>query len=219
MARKVTLSMVCARFLLVFACGTLVAQSQKPQRIHNVHSSKSVIPAEDINAALKTIFTNLGPTKTNFYNSHTGGDLVAGPTNSGGYSEQWIGIPFTPKQNAHVSQLQAALGYVSGTSLVNLGLYSDASGAVGTLLAQGSSTSIPTDGTCCQVVTVTIASTAVIAGTQYWIVATPDDVNAPSLFAIWQPSNTANYGFNDAQAGWSTSSNVWPAGAAAGTIP
>lgn len=219
MARKDILNKVCIHVVLTLVCGTLMAQSQKPQKIRNVHSSKIVTPAADISTALKTIFTNFGPTKTNFYNSHTGGDLVAGPTNAGGYSEQWIGIPFAPKQNAHVTQLQAALGYVSGTSLVNLGLYSDASGVVGTLLAQGSSTSIPIDGTCCQVVTVTIPSTAVVAGTQYWIVATSDDVNAPNLFAIWQPSNSANYGFNDAQGGWSASSTIWPAGAAAGTIP
>jgi hypothetical protein len=178
-----------------------------------------VTAAPDIDAALKVIFTNLGPTKTNDYNITAGGYYVTGPTNGVGTSEQSIALPFTPKGNSHVSQLQAAIGYISGTKLVTLGLYSDASGVVGTLLAGGSSTKIPLEAVCCQLVSVNITSTAVTAGTQYWIVATSDDVNGPDLAAVWQPSNTANTGGNVALGGWFTFSNLLPAGAAAGTIP
>lgn len=219
MARKAIARMVCCCVVLMLACGTLVAQSHKLERAHPTTPSKVITPAGDIDAALKVIFTNLGPTKTNYYNITAGGYYVTGPTNTVGASEQAIALPFTPKGNSHVTQLQAAIGYISGTSLVNLALYSDASGVVGTLLAQGTSTKIPTSGACCQVVSVNIPSTAVTAGTQYWIVASSDDVNGPDLASVWQPTNTANTGGNVALGGWFTFSNLLPAGAAAGTVP
>jgi hypothetical protein len=206
---------ICGSLFLMLTGGMLLAQSAKVA--HTTHTGP-ITPAKNSPAALKTIYSNLGPTATDFYNDLTG-YYVTGPTNAGLISEQWIALPFTPKVAAHVTALQVAVGYISGTMLVDVGLYSDNAGQVGTLLASGHSAHIPTYGTCCQTVNVLIPSTAVTAGTQYWIVASSDDTNAPDLEAVWQSSNDANTAANVALGGWFTFSNNWPAGAAKGTIP
>lgn len=202
-------------FLLTLSCGMLLAQG--PAVAHTPHTGP-ITPARVDPAGLKTIFTNLGPSATDLYND-TSGYYVLGSTNSLGDPEQWIALPFTPKVAAHVKVLQAAIGWISGTVRVNLGLYSDNAGVVGTLIAGGHSTTIPTFGTCCSVVQVGIPATAVTAGTQYWIVATADDTNAPDFTGVWQSSNDVNFGYNESAGAWGTASNNWPAGAAKGTIP
>ncbi len=207
---------VCSLLFLVLSCGVLLAQHGAAVA-HTVHSGP-VTPTKDTPPALRTIFTNLGPTATDDYNDTTG-YYVTGPTNSVGTSEQAIALPFTPKANSHVTALQVAVGWISGTKLVDVGLYSDNAGVVGTALATGHSTHLPAFGSCCQLVTVNIASTAVTAGTQYWIVANSDDTNGPDLTAVWQSSNDTNTGADVALGGWFTFSNNWPAGAAKGTIP
>ncbi len=200
---------------LTFASGMLFAQG--PKVAHTVHSGL-VTPAAKTPGTMATIFSNLGPSATNLFNDTTG-YYVLGPDNSVGYSEQWIGVPFTPTASAHVKMLQAAIGYISGTSLVNIGLYSDNGGTVGTWLASGQGTVIPLFGACCQVVTVTIPSTPVKAGTQYWIVASPDDTNGPDFTGVFQASNLAVISYNEAEGGWGSFTTNTPAAAAKGTLP
>jgi hypothetical protein len=200
------------------ASGMLFAQEVSGLKVaHTVHSGP-VIPAEKTPAGLKTIFSNLGPTASNDYNDTTG-YYVLGPDNSVGDSEQWIGLPFTPTSGAHVEAIEAAIGYISGTSLVELGLYSDNDGAPGTVLASGKSTKIPLFGACCQLVTVTIPSTAIKAGTQYWIVATTNDTAGPDFTGVFQSSNLGIIGYNEAQGGWGSFTTNTPAAAVKGTIP
>jgi len=199
------------------ACGMLAAQNTGAKVAHTVPQGV-VTPAQEP-PALKTIFTDFGPTTTDYFNDTTG-YYVLGPTNSVGDSEQWVGLPFTPKANATVTQLQAAIGIISGTAVVDIGLYSDASGTVGTLIAGGHSTKIPAFGACCTVVSVNIPATAVVAGTQYWIVATSDDTHGPDFTGVWQASNVyPNVAANEAAGSWFTFSANIPAGAAKGTIP
>ena len=66
-------------------------------------------------------------------------------------------LPFTAKANARVKTLAAAIGYLSGTKKVNLGMYSESDGTVRTLLpgCQGSTTAIPDFGERCQLTQVT----------------------------------------------------------------
>lgn len=205
----------CGSLFLMLAGGMLLAQSAK---VAQTTHSGAITPARNSPPALQTIYSNFGPTATDFYNDTTG-YYVTGPTNSGGISEQAIGLPFTPRAAAHVTALQVAVGWISGTMIVDVGLYSDNAGQVGTLLASGHSAHLPSFGTCCTTVAVSIPSTAVAAGTQYWIVASSDDTHAPDLEAVWQASNDANTAANVALGGFFTFSNNWPAGAAKGTIP
>jgi hypothetical protein len=203
--------------LSTLACGMLAAQNSGAKVAHTVRQG-AVTPAQETPSTLTTIYTDFGPTTTDYYNDTTG-YYVLGPDNSVGDPEQAIGLPFTPRADSHVTQLQAAIGYISGTSVVEIGLYSDASGTPGTLLASGRSTKIPDFGACCTVVTVTIASTAVTAGTQYWIVASSDNTHAPDFTGVWQASNLYNISGNESESGWFTFSANVPAGAAKGTVP
>ena len=189
--RKMVLKRALAvLFGLTLATGALLAQDSRLKVAHTVHSGP-VTAMQKSPSTLKVIFSNIGPNKSNAYNDTTG-YYILGPTNSVGLSEQWIGVPFTPRTASHVTELLVAVQWISGTKLVNMGLYSDSGGTVGSLLANTQSSVIPTFGTCCQVVDVTIPSTAVSGGTQYWIVATSDDTNAPDFNGVFDASNLAN---------------------------
>lgn len=205
-----------AAFVFTLATGVLLAQDSGPTVAHTTHNGP-IKKAQETPAQLKNIFTNLGLGSV-LYNDTTG-YYVLGPNNSVGLSEQWIAVPFIAPANAHIGLLQVAVGYISGTSRINVGLYSDAGGIVGTLLASGHSTNIPLFGSCCQLVNVSIPSTPVAGGAQYWIAATPDDTNGPDFTGVFQASNTAVVGYNEEKAGWVALNTNTPAAAAKGTIP
>jgi hypothetical protein len=203
--------------ILTLACGTLMAQNAGLKIAHgSLHGVAT--PTRDSGTATVKIFSNLGPTPTNNY--AIGGYYVTGLTQTT-TNEQWVAIPFTPKQNSTVTQLQAAVGYISGVKLVNIGLYADSgTNTVGAQLQQVSSNHIPAFGTCCQLVTVNIPATAITANTQYWVVATSDDINAPDFVGAWNGSNLyPNIGADVSQGGWFTFGSNVPAVAVKGTIP
>ena len=204
-------------FVLTLASGLLLAQEAGLKVAHTTHTGP-ITAAKNPKPSLTTIFSNLGPTPTNAYNDTTG-YYVLGPNNSVALPEQWIGVPFTPSADAHVEQLQLAIGYISGTSLVDVGLYSDNAGTVGSPLATGHAVTIPTFGTCCQLVTVNIKSTSITKGTQYWIVATSDDTNAADFTGVFQASNLAIIAGDVGLAGWFSFTTNTPAAAARGSIP
>jgi hypothetical protein len=212
---------VLGLFVLTMACGTLLAQS-RPKIAHSTNHSGTSTPPAPPAAGLVTIFSNMFPVKGNMYND-TLGYYVAGPDNSiQGQDEQWISIPFTPAVNAHVEELQLAVGIISGTSLFDVTLASDDGGIPGTSLGTKSVTDIPEWGACCKLVTVKFKAPgiAVTAGTQYWIVATPDDVFAADFTGAWAFSNLDWVSGNVGQAGWySIYDSYWPAGNVLGTIP
>jgi len=203
-------------FVLTLATGVLFAQNSRLKVAHTVHAGP--IAPMQAPSSLKVIFSNIGPNISNAYNDTTG-YYILGPNNSVGLSEQWIGVPFTPRTASHVTELLVAVQWISGTKLVNVGLYSDSGGTVGSLLASAQSSAIPTFGTCCQVVDVTIPSTAVSGGTQYWIVASSDDTNAPDFTGVYDASNLANIAGDVGLGGWFSFTTNTPAAAAKGTIP
>lgn len=96
-----------------------------------------------------TIFTNLSPVPRAHYNPYSG-ELLAGNTVAF-EPEIWEALPFTPKTDAHATTLAAAIAAISGTRKINLGIYSDSDGLVGTLLpgGQASTTDIPDFLSCC----------------------------------------------------------------------
>ncbi|HEY3975562.1 MAG TPA: hypothetical protein VGM18_21365 [Candidatus Sulfotelmatobacter sp.] len=204
-------------FVFTLASGMLFAQSSRLKVAHTTHTGQNTA-APKTPAGLTVIFTNIGPTPSNAYNDTTG-YYILGPDNSVGLSEQAIGVPFTPRSASHVTELTVAVGWISGTKLVNVGLYSDSGGTVGTLLAGAESSAIPAFGTCCGLVSVTIPSTAVAFGTQYWIVASSDDVNAPDFTGVYQAANNGIIAGDVAQAGWFSFTTNTPAAAAKGTVP
>jgi|GEM_PF-2269688 len=218
MAGKRVTRTLCSLFVLMLACGTLLAQQLKvaPRPDH----ASPVVPFVDNNSKSNvTIFSNLGPTPTNLYNAAAGGYYVCGMTCAALATDQWIALPFTNKVADHATQIQAAIGYISGTKTVKLGIYTDNAGTVGTVLAEASTSQIPNSGVCCQLAKVTIPPTALTASTQYWIVASADDVGAPDFEGVFQPTNQATIGGDVSQSGWFTFSGLVPAAAVKGTVP
>ena len=203
-------------FALALGCGFLNAQDEP--KIAHTNRSATVVPYRAGPTSLKQIFSSFGPSATNAYNATTG-YYVLGPNNSVGLGEQWIAIPFTPQKNSHATLLQAGIGWISGAEIVDIGLYSDSGGTVGTLLASGAATKMPAFGACCSAANVTIPATALTAGMQYWLVATTDDTNAPDFTGVFMASNGSTIAYDPALAGWFNFSGNVPAAAVHGTEP
>jgi len=90
---------------------------------------------------------------------------------------------FVASANAKANEVQVAVSWTHGTNAVNVGLYNDAGGLPGTVLAQQQATGLPSFGSCCDSVTVTFKhKVALEAGAQYWIVVTP---GADDTAAAW----------------------------------
>lgn len=208
---------LCALFVLSLASGMAFAQASRLKVAHTT-SKGPITQLQQTPGNQTIIFSNMGPNSSDAFNDTTG-YYILGPNNSVGLSEQAIGVPFTPRSNSHVTNLLVAVGWISGTKLVNIGLYSDSGGTVGTLLASAESSAIPAFGACCQVVGVSIPSTAVSFGSQYWIVASPDDTNAPDFTGVFQASNGGIIAGDVAQGGWFSFTTNTPAAAAKGTVP
>ena len=208
---------LCALFVLTLASGMALAQGSRLKVAHTT-SKGPITQLQQTPGNLTVIFSNMGPNSSDAFNDTTG-YYILGPNNSVGLSEQAIGVPFTPRSNSHVTNLLVALGWISGTKLANVGLYSDSGGTVGDLLASAETSVIPPFGACCQVSGVTIPSTAVSFGSQYWIVITPDDTNAPDFTGVYQASNSGSIAGDVAQGGWFSFTTNTPAAAAKGTVP
>lgn len=224
MAGKTLTRTLCCLFVLTLACGTLFAQGLKvapPASRSNV-----VKPYVDSNhtTANITIFSNLSSDPSNLYNVAVGGYYVCGMTCVDVGTDQWIAIPFTNKVADHAKQLQTAIGWISGTKKVKLGIFTDNPGVgPGTVLTggQGQTANIPTYGACCQLTQVNLpgAGVALTANTKYWLVATSDDTNAPDFEGAWVASYSSDIAGDVGNTGWGTFSGLVPAAAIKGTNP
>lgn len=169
------------------------------------------------------IFTNLDRAESFHYLAGQGAPIAGSSVSTS--VEVWEALPFTPRTDQHAKTISAAIAYISGTKLLNLGIYSDANGTVGTPLpgGQGSTTDIPTLGECCPLTTITLADpgVALIKGTQYWLVATTDDVNAPTFYGAWQASTLATNAYSEPESfnGWTPFTASWFAAEIRGTKP
>lgn len=198
--------------------GTSIQTLDSIRAVNGERISTNGVNASSTNV---TIFNNLGPAPQRYFNA---GPLVMG--NSVPFQpEVWAALPFTPRADAHATTIAAAIGWTSGTKKVNLGVYADAGGSVGALLpeGQGSTTEIPEAGSCCELATVTLSGTgvALTAGTQYWLVASPDDVDAPNFEGYWQISSLGASAYQQPEFSfnWSARSVNWAAGKITGTLP
>ncbi len=215
---KKTLLFTC---LLLFCNLTLFAQTEQSPRIMHVKEKSAIhVPPQEAPAGLTKIYSNLGSSKTDLYNDLSGW-VVWGPHSSSG-GPFFVGIPFTPKSNSHVSQVQVAVQYVGGANQVNLSIYGDTNGAPGTLLAGPVTiTNLPNAGTCCHLAVANFSPLAVTAGTRYWVVAdTPLTGTGSDFSGMWNiVVKTIPMG-TDGGSGWQpTNADVLAAGEVLGTIP
>ncbi len=196
--------------------GTKVASSEpvkvaKPEQ----RSSQASAPSGNI-----TIFTNLGPTSDNPYNSYQS-SYVAGK-NARDSDELWFAIPFIPRADVHAKILAAAITYISGTKLINLGIYNDNNGVPGSPLpgGQGSTTEIAEAGDLTRV-TLPDPGVALKKGVRFWLVASPDNALAPDFEGGWHDSNLAVGAYEQPQnfISWTSFTAVWKAASIEGTSP
>jgi hypothetical protein len=206
--------------LLGLCSSTLFGQAGKfPKVVHTTEKSAIHLPPQETPADLKIIYSNFG-TATDLYDATEGWGLQ-GPNS--GYTE-FIGMPFTPQSNSHVSEVRVAAHYIGGANQVNLSLYSDASAAPGMLLAGPVTvTGLPEYGTCCAVAVADFPPVAVIAGTQYWVVAdTPLTGTGSDFLGAWNwvVKAAPEWAQDGDDVGWfPIPSDSLPAGGVLGTIP
>lgn len=156
-------------FLAVFDL-TMLAQTGRPRIVHSKEQSAIHVPPQEAPACLERIYSNLGKSKTDLYETEIGWGIF-GPDSNSGFTE-FVGMPFTSKSNAQVEQVRVALWYFGGANQVNLSIYADASGAPGTLLAGPVTvTNLPPSGTCCTLAVAKFTPLAVTCGAHYWVVA------------------------------------------------
>ena len=197
---------------LALCSGNLLAQ-----KIVRIDSPNLAMEEQEANVDRNSpiIFSNLGPTASDKYDSRTFAKLTVAGRDSLTEPETWVAVNFIPKRDVQARVLLAAITYVSGTKLVNLGLYSDDDGEVGSPLpgGQGSTTEIPASGECCQLARVTLSGSGVTltAGMRYWLVASPDNVNGASFTGSWQTSNQGIYAQYAPPSPWVAGTGAWPA--------
>jgi hypothetical protein len=124
----------------------------------------TVMPATN----LYKIYSTLGPHGETYY--YSAGFAITGPKYS--FGEQWVAFPFTPKADAEVTEVAAAVMYVTGTNGVTISLNEDTNGLPGKPLRTWNLTNLPTFGNCCKLDFLhSPKGVPVKKATQYWIVA------------------------------------------------
>ena len=213
---KKTFLPVC---LLALCNLTLSAQTgESPRIVHTREKSAIHVPPQEAPAGLKKIYSNLGK-KNDLYDDESSWYL-AGP-NSG--VTEFIAIPFTPKSDSPISQVQAAVYWDgNGANQVNLSVYGDSNGTPGTLLAGPVTvTNLPSAGTCCALAVATFSTFAVTGGTQYWVVAdTPLSGGGSDFSGGWDMvAKIVPIAFSGGDGWGANTANGLPAAEVLGTIP
>jgi hypothetical protein len=201
---------------LVALCSvTLLAQTRGTRVVHTKEKSAVHVPAQDAPDALTKIYNNLG-SKTDAYYDQSGWFI-------GGSFRVSVAIPFTPKVDSHVLQVQAAVQYLgSGANQVDLSVWGDFNGVPSGLLAGPVTvTNLPAAGTCCALAVANFPSFAVSAGTKYWIVAgVPPSGTGSDFQGEWAFVHKVVPFAEALNGSWTAfSANDLPAGAVLGTIP
>lgn len=210
---KKILLFVC---LLALCSLTVFAQSGESSRATEKLAIE--VPPQGDAVALKKIYSNLGP-KTDPYWVNAYSWIVAGPNAATG--AVFVAMPFTPKANFLLSQVQVAVLYTSGDNQVDLNIYTDAGGVPGSLLAGPVTvTNLAVAGTCCTLAVANFTPVAVTAGTQYWVIAdTPLTGVGSDFHGVWNHvAKDIPMSFNRGS-GWAkdTADNL-PAGEVLGTV-
>jgi hypothetical protein len=122
------------------------------------------------------------------------GSTLSGPSSFFGEA-YGVAEQFKLKSAASVSELAAAVGYVSGDDSVTLTLYADnGSNSPGAMLAQGTGTSTTEFGFCCGITTASISSTSLSANTPYWVAITTTGSNYEAApFQVYNEVNDYVY--------------------------
>jgi hypothetical protein len=217
--KKLVGAIVLTAGLLTVGATTGLAQQHHLAALSVSDADQSPDYAE---AALATIYTNLGVKKTVY--DGTGGWIAAGPQDTYTNQQQDVAIPFIPVTNATVTRIKVPFQYYSyGKNAGTIALASDASGLPGAVLATRDLKNFPVFGVGCCKMTTWILKTGVpvTAGTQYWIIATTDKKSNDSAY-VWDytwDGELETVALQDNLGGWGTVTFLpGPAAAVLGTV-
>ncbi|MBV9571164.1 MAG: hypothetical protein JO056_07980 [Alphaproteobacteria bacterium] len=137
----------------------------------------------------KAIFSNIGVKYPKGLYFCCYGNTISGAS-SVIAQQNWVAMQFTPSADATVGEVDAAVGYVTGTNLVDVGLYDDASGVPGKKLASGKATGLGVFGACCDLAVLNVkGGVDVKGGTPYWVVVSTDK-KGDDTWAAWNFNST-----------------------------
>jgi hypothetical protein len=168
-----------------------------------------------------TFFTNLDPAYSEPYVPGIGFLITAKGSSDGDDASE--ALPFMAQASGYAKTLTPAICRSEGPDKgIILSLYTDHYGLPGEQLpnASGSTSNFPDAGQCCQLATVKLPGkgVAVTKGVKYWLVAGPDDVNAPDFEGLWQPStNNEVSELKPEEENWFNYSGFWAAAKITGT--
>jgi hypothetical protein len=190
MIKKVLVALAASAFLGVTAqaAGINGATLSKDKRVTSVaHGSSVYTPARMPVGAHKLIWSNVGYKYPNglyfccYGNTISGSGSVVGAT-------FWLAASFTPAADATVKEIDAGVGWVTGTNKVIVTLYDDNGGVPGKTLASGAATGLNTFGTCCGLA-ILDNHVKVMGGSTYWVSVTTDGAGSDT-WAAWNFNST-----------------------------
>jgi hypothetical protein len=148
-----------------------------------------VVGVSSLPASADTFFSNFG--QNNDYNCCVGG-TIGGQNSPVGWIIQ--ANEFTAAISGNVSQIDVAVGFVTGTNGATVSLWTDSAGIPTAMLGSWDLTNLPNFGSCCAVGTITgISGINLAAGTNYFLM-----VSAPDpTWDAWNYNSTGDVGLVD----------------------
>ncbi len=139
-------------------------------------------------AGSQNLYSNFGPTG-DVYNCCSGWTISGTGTVGTSFT---AANEFSPSMSGSVSEIDVAVGYVTGVNSFYVALDQDNGGQPGTQLGYwGNLSSSTTFGQCCGIVSITgITGINLTAGDNYWLVLGPMNINDTS----WEAWNLNNQG-------------------------
>lgn len=135
------------------------------------------------------IYSNLGP--GNAYACCIGWTVSESGSGPGYFTSA---MSFTPSSSAQVTQIDVALGHVSGANNATIELARDAGGIPGTVLGAWGVAGQPPLGTCCGLTTIHTGLIPVGAGRTYWVVAIAGPNGSDDTEDAWNFNTTGATG-------------------------
>ena len=114
---------------------------------------------------------------------------------------------FTPAVNADFTELDIAIGLVTGNGSMTVDLMSDANGLPGNVLESWNDTGLPGSNSCCTMqVLLGNGTIPLVVGTTYWVAVLPD----ANTWGWWDPTTTGVNGLHtfNSGSGWSTAATA-----------
>jgi hypothetical protein len=165
------------------SAGGGVMTSPDKTMTYSLRHSGPVIPYYVEHKKAPVIFSNLATKYPKSLYYAPDGLTISGPNTITGTIE--TAVAFTPAANATVSEIDAAVGNISGTNGVLISVYSDASNSPGASLGDFSVSGLPVFGSCCELAIAKVKKgVKLTAGTQYWLVFSTSNKQSNAFDAV-----------------------------------